>query len=242
MSFSLVIFFLLFIVLAAIFIFHTIENHRLKNYLKKKYGAELVTKISKFFFYQTSALLSAMLVSLVVIVIFYWQLISAQNKLQLLRSLDTIEEKIVSPENTQVSVQNQVQPATNTTLPPAQINNKKEAEKSSIRDVFEAEANSSDNKNAIDHIKSRYEETLITYFFLQKCGKVGDSDYNLIFTALQNEMQQLQAPSRLQYDILTAAKGSYDEVYAKNDCTEANIAPIYQQYNSYIQSLSGKQQ
>lgn len=226
------IFFLfIFALFSAILAFHLIEHHRLKSYLRKKYGAEQVNKIAKFFFYQTSALSLTMISSLIVITFFYWQLNNTKQELLTIKNTDIADENISPAPPVNVAPL----PAQNTNdIPPTPpVDN-------SIRSVFESGQNPTDSKSAIDNIKTRYEEILVTYFFLQKCGKTTDSDYRSIFFALQKEAANLQAPERLQYDILTAAKGSYDEVYAKNECTEANISPIYQQYNSYIQSLSEK--
>jgi len=114
------------------------------------------------------------------------------------------------------------------------------ANNTAMQDLFEAPSNSYDTEDNIDKVKTRYEGILVNYLLLKKCGKTGDYDYQLIFSSLQKDLDLLKAPARLKYDILTAAKGSYDEIYARSTCNEAEIAPTLQRYKTYISSLSQK--
>jgi hypothetical protein len=107
-----------------------------------------------------------------------------------------------------------------------------------IQDIFGAETGSSDSKNTIDDIKSRYEELIVTYLIMEKCNIAKASDYQLIMAALQKEIIAAQAPVRLQYDILTAAKGSYEGLYSANDCQKPDFNAASLQYRAYIEKLS----
>lgn len=108
-----------------------------------------------------------------------------------------------------------------------------------IDDLFNAGRNPLDTQTSIDSLKTRYEDILVTYLFLKKCGKTTPQDYALIINALTKEIAALKAPARLQYDIFTATRGSYQEVYNKNTCDEANVQKISAQYEQYIARLSG---
>jgi hypothetical protein len=57
-------------------------------------------------------------------------------------------------------------------------------------------------------------------------------------SALAVEMASVNAPGRLQYDILTAARGSYREMYAKTSCEPANLSSLRESYALYISSIS----
>jgi hypothetical protein len=116
--------------------------------------------------------------------------------------------------------------------------------KAALQDLFEAEKTPEINTphNATDKIKTSYEELLVSYLFLKKCGKTTAQDYQLIISALQRDLSAQNATERLKYDILTAAKGSYDELYARSDCNEADVKSTYLGYSAYLNSLSQKNQ
>lgn len=103
-----------------------------------------------------------------------------------------------------------------------------------IEDVFNA------GKSNVDALKTRYEDIFVSYMFLKKCGLSNPSDYQVISSALKQEMITLNAPSRLQYDILTASQGSYREVYAKNNCSKSDTENTYIQFQKLMQKLSAK--
>ncbi len=110
--------------------------------------------------------------------------------------------------------------------------------KNTIQSVFSDEQSASDTESGIDKIKTRYEELLVTYLFLKKCGKTDATDYQQIMSALQKDIVRLRAPIRLQYDILTAAKGSYEGLYSRSDCAPSAVASTALQYGAYIKSLA----
>jgi len=110
--------------------------------------------------------------------------------------------------------------------------------KQDVTDVYSPESKSNDKESSIDAIKKRYEDILVTHMFLKKCGRVSASDYPIITAALAQEMASLNAPGRLQYDIQTAAEGSYNELYARTSCEGSGIEALNEQYNDYIKALS----
>ena len=108
---------------------------------------------------------------------------------------------------------------------------------STLAQIYEPETLSSDRQAKIDELKKRYEEVLVSYFVLRNCGLTSPTDYHVINSALSQEMASVNAPGRLQFDILTAAKGSYNELYAGNTC-DAHIADtLLTQYKSYIDAM-----
>jgi hypothetical protein len=107
-----------------------------------------------------------------------------------------------------------------------------------ISEMYDSSALNSDKQSKLDAIKSRYEEILVTHFFLRKCEVAQIADYHIIMSALAVEMASVNAPGRLQYDILTAARGSYREMYAKTSCEPANLSSLRESYALYISSIS----
>ncbi|MDX2073485.1 MAG: hypothetical protein SFX19_03860 [Alphaproteobacteria bacterium] len=97
-----------------------------------------------------------------------------------------------------------------------------------------------DTQAAIDTLKKRYEDILVTYFVLRQCAKIQPADYHIIISALAQEMASVNAPGRLQYDILTSAQGSYKELYASGTCDAAIIDPLQTRYQTFIDGIAGE--
>jgi hypothetical protein len=107
-----------------------------------------------------------------------------------------------------------------------------------VEEVYNPEEMSSDKQSTMDSIKKRYESLLVNYLFLKKCGLINPQDYHAIISALAREMSSVNAPGRLEHDIMTAAKGSYDEMYAKSNCNDQNTSQLHAQYSDYINTIS----
>lgn len=108
---------------------------------------------------------------------------------------------------------------------------------SKIGAIFEPEINTNSQTAEIDKIKSDFESLFVTYQFLYKCGKTEPDDYHIINSALAHEIASKNAPGRIQYDILTAAKGSYQEIYSKTSCDAPEIAGMQQKFRDYINQV-----
>ncbi len=107
-----------------------------------------------------------------------------------------------------------------------------------VTSVYNPEEKATGEQSAIDRLKKRYEDILVTYFFLKKCGKVQDNDFLVITAALSQEMASVNAPGRMQSDILDSAKGSYNEMYAQSSCEGEGFNTLYAQYVDYVNGLS----
>lgn len=108
----------------------------------------------------------------------------------------------------------------------------------SVTNVYEPEQVAVGDQAVMDRIKKRYEDVLVTYFFLKKCGRAEITDFHIINSALSQEMASVNAPGRMQNDILTAAKGSYEEMYATSSCQGEGFNSLHTQYVDYISTLS----
>ncbi len=110
--------------------------------------------------------------------------------------------------------------------------------KSELEKIYEPETDSADFQAKSDMLKKRYEELLVSYFVLKKCALANATDYHIILSALGHEMASLNAPGRMQYDIINAAKGAYNELYAKNECDEKITTTLSGEFRGYIKALS----
>lgn len=109
-----------------------------------------------------------------------------------------------------------------------------------VTELYNSEDNSPNSNITfnLDKMKRRYEDILVIYFFLKRCGKADSTDYHIITSALSQEIASLNAPGRMQNDILTAAQGSYKEVYSNTRCDTEEMQKLYEQYITYIDVLS----
>lgn len=109
-----------------------------------------------------------------------------------------------------------------------------------LEQVLEPLDSTSDYQARIDDLKKRYEEILVSYFVLKQCDKTTQTDFHIITSALSQEMASLDAPGRLQYDILTSARGSYTELYSGNQCEAELIDPLYAKYRIFVDSVGAQ--
>lgn len=118
-----------------------------------------------------------------------------------------------------------------TNMPPEQ-----EGPKSKVEEVFNPSA--TDQASYIDALKQQYEDTIILYFIMDRCKHADSSDYSLIMDALRRDMDYAGAPDDLKQHVVTAAQGSYRELYTKNPCNTPTMTQLAKQYREYIHSLS----
>lgn len=89
----------------------------------------------------------------------------------------------------------------------------------------------------LDRIKEKYEETLVTYFFMNRCRFATPQDYHIINSALLQELAAINAPAGIANEILVAARGSYTELYARSSCEGSDALHLTEQYASYLQHM-----
>lgn len=90
-----------------------------------------------------------------------------------------------------------------------------------------------------DDIKKRYEDILVTHMFLNRCGKVEAGDYAVIASAMRQEIIAANAPdaAKLQVNIMSAATGSYNEIYRTSLCDDKSMDSLVAQYKAYLDAL-----
>ena len=148
----------------------------------------------------------------------------AQLQQQYQQSLD-MQQQLVS------ELEALPQPSAPVTLDTADI-------RSGIEQLYNPEEQSSEKGAKLDALKKRFENILVLHFYLRECKKTGNDDFFIIMASLGQEMASFNAPGRLQYDIITAAQGTYREVYAKSDCNQPQNEALLKQYSDYITALS----
>jgi hypothetical protein len=231
---------LLITVFCAIVALYIWSNKQLKRKLKKKYNAESIREILTGQRLSIITFFSIIAVLLLIIAGYDLRLRKLDKQLEELEEVisinETIEEEQKSAEKTSfdkvVNEENYYPPITeNPADETAPVELKSQ---NTIQDIF----GDDQSQKSISDIKTRYEELLATYLLMEKCEKASQNDYVIIMTSLQKEINAIQAPVRLQNDTLTAAKGSYEELYSSTDCSKPSLKDTEKQYNAYIQSLS----
>ena len=236
---------------------HIRENKHLTQQWQKKMDAESAHWMAHFAWTRTVQLLLALACSIAVIIAYDWQLSNARH----LNKPKTARNRTLISPNGQLAAQRnlpamrmrapvdsyypplpseQTPPVATVTVPAAIPATPVQpiAKPSAMEDIYNPERASNDPTSNMDNIKKRYEDILVIYMFLNKCGKVNAADYNIITSSLQQELVSAQAPPRLQNDIFTAANGSYKEIYSQSSCTGPEVPGLYNQYTDFIKVLS----
>ncbi len=217
---------------------HILENNKIKDSLQKKYEMLAVKQIIRFHWSRSIQLISIMGFSFILIALYDYRVRELANRIDGLEGKSSpITRDIASKDEENLEIQKNYYPpliADNQ----SNINTADSAGKNNIEDIFDIRKTPDNKVTNIDDIKTRYEDLLVTYLLMQKCGKATVADYNIIMAAMQKEIAALQAPVRLQYDTLTAAKGSYEELYSNNDCEKSTLVDTETQYRAYINALT----
>ncbi len=233
-----ILWFFLTVAFVIILALHIIENNQIKNSLHKKYDSESIKQIIRFHWSRSIQLVSIMGFSFILIALYDYRVRELGNRIDSIENKsDSNSEDIAVNDEENSDLQKNYYPPL---IPDNQsnINTADSAGKNNISDIFDIRKTPDNKVTTIDDIKTRYEDLLVTYFLMQKCGKATDNDYSLIITSMQREIAALQAPIRLQYDTLTAAKGSYEELYSNNDCEKSDLTNTETQFRTYINALS----
>jgi hypothetical protein len=235
----------LFILFLACAWWHIRENKQLSREWQKKLEPDHAHWMAHFAWSRTVQLLFAIACSILVIIIYDWQLGDTRTALASAQANEALLNKELQKQAADATQQiatltQQLTVAQTTAQAPAPIATAIDDDtnrKPTLDDIYNPERSSSDAQSSMDAIKKRYEDILVTYFFLKKCNRVNDAEYNTITSALAQDMASVNAPGRMQYDILTAAKGSYNEIYAKSSCNDKSMATLYSQYLAFIRTL-----
>ena len=231
------------------------KNRQLKRRLQAEGNTALTLEISAFFKLLVIPLLSLLAVSLLALGAYDYKLQFSSTALASLDAIaadqnGTIEAlKQAQVEASQREAQmratlsqaQQVAAKQTTYYPPAgAAATQPVGAGSPIDDLYNPEDTITGKQADLDRIKKRYEEILVNNMFMKKCGKAKPADIHIIISALSQEMASVNAPGRLQYDILTSARGSYKEMYADSPCDTPGSAALEAQYAKYIDSISSR--
>lgn len=108
-------------------------------------------------------------------------------------------------------------------------------------DITEFNEKDSKQQAMLDWIKQRYENWLITYYYLEKCHQVGASDLELIRAQLHKDLaDQHTDTNNAEENILLAASGSYKELYAQASCSDERSKATRASYEEYMKPLRPK--
>jgi hypothetical protein len=107
-------------------------------------------------------------------------------------------------------------------------------------EITEFNEKNSSEEAYIDLLKRRYETWLVTYYYLQKCGKAEPSDLIAIRASLRRELDAAHGAVTDEDNILLAANGSYTEMYRDIPCDAPHIGPTKASYDTNMQQLHAK--
>ncbi len=173
-----------------------------------------------------------------------YRLSADQNRLSSQKTMLEAQEKrlaVLQADNAALTEKLNAKPAISCLSPLPPPPPVEEPAKNEVQAVLEPPPQQVDDyQTKIDTLKKRYEDVLVTYFVLRKCERVNATDYHIVTSALSQEMASLNAPGRLQYDILTSAQGSYNELYSGNSCDAYTLEPLQAKYKTFIDSVAAE--
>jgi len=247
---------ILFSIFACCAWWHVRENRRLTRKWQSDLDEATAKQLVRFAWVRTAQLLYAIACASAVILVYDWQLAESQQAVKTVpvpeaahqEPAKTIPAK-VQPKPLQAKPKPAALPVSNSYYPPlvaqpapARIQAPPpaaaKAAPATVDDVYNPEKKSGGNEAAMDGIKKRYEDILVTYLFLKKCGRASDNDYSVIAAAMDREIAAAGAPARLPSDIIASAQGSYNEMYAKSSCDGEEVGTLSEQYTTYVKALS----
>lgn len=105
-------------------------------------------------------------------------------------------------------------------------------------DITEFNEKDSKQQAYLDWLKQRYENWLVTYYYLHKCNMAGKDDFEFIRKSLSKELAGLNTDvSSVEDNILLAANGSYNELYAAASCDDERMVVTKTSYDTYMQQV-----
>ncbi|MFO0389891.1 MAG: hypothetical protein ACK502_09285 [Alphaproteobacteria bacterium] len=224
---------------------HVQENKKLSEHWKQTLDENQSLWLSRFAWSRSIQLLLALACGTLIIVFYSIKLDSAQEKIREL----SIRKPIANNQPLSVATPSTQKPAY---YPPASTTQAAQTAPQvvapatapvqpaapNVQDIYTPSSTEGDSQSTMDSLKQRYEDMLVIHFFLDRCGKIDKNDYYIIMAALSQDMASVNAPGRMQHDVLTAAQGSYNEMYAKSPCDSVDLSALISQYKAYIEALS----
>ena len=251
----------MFVVCAA---WHIRENNRLESELLRKTDANTAEWLVRFAWSRTLQLLVALGCIMVVFISYDRRLNESKDSLAILTETMQKKDKIEKERFDALKQQLQQELASKKVSAPVIITNpvapvvtqaaqeapatslaeeggtktRRSRNNETIEALYNPEKTQTDKQSSMDDIKKRYEDIIVIHLFLKKCNKIQPDDFAIISYALSQEMTAVDAPKKLRNDIIDAAKGSYDEIYAKSSCKGSGIGELSTQYTNYVKILA----
>jgi len=150
--------------------------------------------------------------------------------------LNTILEAVLTRSNVSEVEESEEKQAMQTAVSPATVSPALPAYNGvPFSNVTEFNEQNGKEQAYIDMLKQRYETWIITYYYLQKCGKTEKNDYEFIMASLKKELETAKAENGVLNNILVAANGSYKELYSEIACDDQHITTSKTSYDTYMQ-------
>jgi hypothetical protein len=89
----------------------------------------------------------------------------------------------------------------------------------------------------LDLIKQRYEELMVTYYYLLRCQAADVNDSVILRSAMNEDLRKAGASAQTGNNIIQAAQGTYAELYARSACRDSDISNIKQSFEKSMAQL-----
>ncbi len=96
------------------------------------------------------------------------------------------------------------------------------------------EAQTLNKESSLNDIKSTFEDAFVSYMLLNGCDKSSDDVYVQLYDKLISALQNFETPTIQAHNIIIAASGTYDSLYAHTPCEAAYISPTEKNLANFL--------
>lgn len=226
------------------------ENRKLAERWQTELPTDLAHSLIEFTWRRSLQFFAVLLCALLAMAIYSWQLTQSQKALEHItierndheRKMNDLKKQVKAATDNEIKLKDEIKRFNDSKTANAQKDQPSSyyppTAQSGIEALYSPENVASGSQAEVDRLKKQYEEILVNNMYLKKCGKAQPTDIHIIISALSQAMASVNAPGRLQYDILTSARGSYNEIYSKSACDTKEMVALNAQYRKYIDAIS----
>lgn len=89
----------------------------------------------------------------------------------------------------------------------------------------------------LDIIKQEFEGLFINYYLLKQCSRTVPEDFHIMHSALLYRLALIGAPASSRQNILDAASGSFQELYATQECDSEAVGAAEKSTRDYLDTV-----
>ena len=89
-------------------------------------------------------------------------------------------------------------------------------------------------ESSLNDIKSTYEDAFVSYMLLEGCNSTSDDVYVDLYDKLMQTLQDVDSTTLEAHNIIIAASGTYDALYAHTPCDASYLDPTTKNLTNFL--------